>query len=103
MSTMEINLAFLHLLGEEWRTFYQSINNEICTMSSSDLYTRVKVLSYKAPENVPPIANAHVSEHQKKDEKSSENRGRFEGGRRGYQGSSRRGFRGFDSGYSRGG
>jgi hypothetical protein len=102
MSTLEINLAFLRSLGEDWRTFHQSISNEIRTMSGSNLYARVKVLSYKAPENARPIANANVSEHQDQQSHIYRNgnragnrgafRGRFKGGQHGYQSGNRGGF-----------
>jgi hypothetical protein len=67
MSNTEVNLSFIHSLGESWCTFHQSINNELPTMPTSDLFARVKVLAYTPPETPASIVipTAQVTEHQK--------------------------------------
>jgi hypothetical protein len=86
MSNTEVNLSFIRSLGESWRTFHQSINNELPTMPTSDLFARVKVLAYTPPETpAPVIPTAQVTEHQK--EKNKSNRGGRKGKRGAYKGS----------------
>jgi hypothetical protein len=66
VSPAEVNLNFIRSLGPDWRTFHQSISNEIRAMPRSALLARVRIFSQNSPENALPVPMANLTTFDQK-------------------------------------
>jgi len=66
LSDVDVNLAFLQSLGEDWRTFQQSLGSRIHTLSPPILFAEVLAFDSNnsvnsTPQLSPSIKHAHYS------------------------------------------
>jgi len=70
LSDVDVNLAFLQSLGEDWRTFQQSLGSKIHSISPPMLFAEVQAFESSKPAATStlagPIANALNSKYRHK-------------------------------------
>jgi len=66
LSPAKVNLNFIRSLGPDWRTFHQSISNEIRAMPRSELFARVRIFSQNSPENTPSVPTSNLTTFDEK-------------------------------------
>jgi hypothetical protein len=70
LSNIQINLAFLHSLGDDWKSFQKSLGNQINTLKPATLFAEVLAFHTPTDEPNPPVLNALLTkgpqQHQRR-------------------------------------